>query len=362
MVSFGIDKISAGPGSGYAGYNLNQMDREENEEAVGIWDPEGGRRSAREEEEYMRRRRAATEVPFQFIAGQHQTTGYDEMQALGQQNIQNLLGMQATPIDAAQIATDPQAQFRQSQMDALAQLQARAGGTAPPSVAEQAAIQQGQMASNRAMALARTQQGMSPGAALRAAREAQATGGIAAEQQRGMIATQEQQLAQQQAAQLSGQVRAGDIGMATGQAELEQQAALANQQNEMKYNQMREDLIQKYMQAGMDFMIASQKAATEIDAMRTQELGAIRTNLAQLQAAQMGADVTRESAMMSAIGTGISSAGNIISEGISTSDRRAKHNITDGTANIDEFLDVLGRGVKPDVAMKRRYIKTLERK
>jgi hypothetical protein len=127
-----------------------------------------------------------------------------------------------------QLQLDPQAQVRAQQMNLAQQLQAQAAGTAP-SIAEMQAKRQGERALAATLAQQAGQTG--PGAALsrrEAARGLQATqADIAAES--GLLRLQEQQAAQQQLGQLTGQVRGQDISVATTQAESDLKAQLANQ-------------------------------------------------------------------------------------------------------------------------------------
>ena len=132
----------------------------------------------------------------------------------------------------------------------LSQLQLRASGGGPQSPAELMALQQGGANARTAMGLAAGMRGVSPGEALRGARESQAQGGIASEQQRNLIRIQQQQQAQQMASNLSGALRGQDQGLAQSQADLAQQAALQNQQATMQQQGMNDAAVAFYTSMG----------------------------------------------------------------------------------------------------------------
>lgn len=134
----------------------------------------------------------------------------------------------AAQAQAAQIDMAQQAQFRNAQMGLAQQLQAQALGQGPSLAQSQ--LRQGterNIANQMAMAgtagrgnLALAQRG----AALNAASINQQ-----AAQQAADIRAQEQMSAQGQLANVAGQARGADIGLATNQAGLTQQTSLANQ-------------------------------------------------------------------------------------------------------------------------------------
>ena len=203
-------------------------------------------------------------------------------------------------IQAEQMATAQQEQFRQQQMDTLAQLQQQAAGNGPMSAAEQMALAQGDATKRMAQAQALSARGATGSSALRAATETQARAGISAEQQQQLIRTQEQQQAQQQLGALAGQIRGQDLGLATTQAGLTQQAAIANQQAGLEQQSMNDQLVQFYTNMGMSLdqaQLQAQQAYQQMlsDIVQSQynaQAGIIASGLqdrASQQAAQMAA-------------------------------------------------------------------------
>lgn len=134
----------------------------------------------------------------------------------------------AERVAGAQIATDPQAQFRQGQQDLVSALQAQAAGQGPSLAAMQMDDARQQNIAT-AMALGASQRGLTAGQGLRSiADQTQAANQAAArDAMRGRIA--EQLAAREQLGGVLSGARAQDIGLATSQAGLEQQAALSNQ-------------------------------------------------------------------------------------------------------------------------------------
>ena len=206
-------------------------------------------------------------------------------------------GERESPIaQAARIEQQKQAQARQYQTQLLSQLQQRAAGMGPASQGELMAQRQGALGAQSALGVAASQRGLSPGAALRAAREQQASGGIAAQQQQQMIRTQEQQQAQQVLGQLSGQIRGQDIGLATSQAGMEQQAGLANQATNLQQTAQNDQMVQFYTNMGMSLeqaQIQAQIAREQMlsDIVRAQynaQAGIISTGLQTSAAQQAG--------------------------------------------------------------------------
>jgi len=204
---------------------------------------------------------------------------------------------------AAQIQQQQQEQFRQQQLQNLYALQQRAQGRGPTSAAEASALEQGEAGKRLAQAQALSARGVSGSAAQRAAQETQARAGISAQQQRGLIRQQEQAQAQQALGQLAGQMRGADIGLASSQAGLTQQADLANQQAALEQQALNDQLTQFYTNMGMSLEQAQLQAQVAYEQM----LSDIVQSQYQAQAGVITsglADAARkESAMTGAAGT-----------------------------------------------------------
>ena len=155
-----------------------------------------------------------------------------------------------------------------------------------PSIA-QAQLQQATDANlKQAMALGATQQGMGAGGALRGIQQQQA--GIAQQQaaDSGMLRLQEQAQAQGLLGNVLGAGRGQDIGLAGEQAGLSQQAGLANMgaQNQfglaqaqgnlnaqLQQQQMNDQLVQFYLQAGLSLDQAQMQAKLQMEKMKADQ-------------------------------------------------------------------------------------------
>lgn len=127
----------------------------------------------------------------------------------------------------SRINMGPQDELRARELALADRLNAVATGT-QMGAGEMAARREGNRAIAQQQAIARSQRG--GGAALAARSAARATGdiGLNTAGQAAQARTQDQQLANQTLSGLLGQARGADIGLATSQAGLSQQAGLAN--------------------------------------------------------------------------------------------------------------------------------------
>ena len=258
-------------------------------------------------------------------------------------------------IGSASIAQVPQEQFRQAQQTLGSQLAATAAGqgvtpaqlqlkqATERNIAQQAALRAG--TSGAGAALARREIGRE-GAQL----------GQQAAQQGALLRAQETTAAQQQLGQLAGAARGQDIGLATSQAGLEQQAILqsadqnlraqlANQGvdlNVLKDNAARGDaaslanMQSQLKQLGMNDAMIQTYMAQELGATGLQANIATgqASNVAAANAAARQAQAARDSAIIGGIGSlGVA--------GIAASDVNLKTNIKDGKKSIGEFLKSL---------------------
>lgn len=235
--------------------------------------------------------------------------------------------------NAATIATGPQGQFRTAQQGLLQQLGGVASG-------QQAGA--GEMAVNRQVgqgvaaqqALARSVRGGSAGLAQRgAARNASslAVDGAGAAQQ---AALQDQTAARGLMAQLASDGRAQDIGLATSQAGMQQQANLANMDAQ---NQ------RIFQQAGLDqaTSLANMQARLQQTGMNDQAALAYLGQLYGMNQAEMLARLQQEQASMGQtgiLGSTMQAAGPIIAAAAGASDERLKTDVTDGAEAVDEML------------------------
>lgn len=129
---------------------------------------------------------------------------------------------------AATINQKPQDQFRAQQMTLATQLADQAAGNGP-SLAQSQLRQGTQRNIAGAMAMAASQRGTTAGAGMRQVANQAAQANQQAAAQAADLRMQEQMAARGQLAGVAGAAREQDIGLATSQAGLQQQAALANQ-------------------------------------------------------------------------------------------------------------------------------------
>lgn len=225
---------------------------------------------------------------------------YRDQYSSGAEEAQN---RRAPPVQGAIIQQDPQEQARQYQTALLAQLQQRAAGMGPTSQAEQMAISQG--AANQRMALAQavSARGLSPSAALRAATEQQGAAGIAAKQQQQLVRTAEQQQAQSALGALSTQLREQDVGLATGQAGLDQAAALANQKAALEQGALNDQLTQFYLDMGMSLAEAQAQAEIARQQMLSDIVQAQYNAQAGVVSSGIQSQSARQAAALGALGT-----------------------------------------------------------
>lgn len=129
---------------------------------------------------------------------------------------------------AATINQTPQDQFRAQQMTLANQLADQAAGKGPSLAQNQLKAATGRNIAG-AMAMAASQRGSTAGAGMRQVANQAAQANQQAAAQSADLRMQEQMAARQQLAGVTGAAREQDIGLATQQAGLTQQTALANQ-------------------------------------------------------------------------------------------------------------------------------------
>jgi hypothetical protein len=231
----------------------------------------------------------------------------------------------AAQMGAAQIGTDQQALWRQRQLGLAMQLGAAAEGRGP-SVAQD----QLKMATDRSMrqqlGLALGARGGNQAAAMKQAQMQQAMIGQEAAAQSAVLRAQEQQAAQASLGQLLAGARGADIGLATTQAGLQQQAAMQNQdalnqfglqqgqfgqqanamnlQVGVDQQRQKDAMIATYMQMGMTLDEAQRNADIQQNQFRA-------SLLAQQEAARHGVGLQSAAQGMQLAG-GLASAGGAV--------------------------------------------------
>jgi hypothetical protein len=249
-----------------------------------------------------------------------QIPGYYQTQKQLQQERERVAGLTAPTGRAATIRTRPQEEWRRRQLGLADLLTGIATGEAP-SAADIAAQQQTERTLGAIMSAAASQPGH-VGGRFRAAGAAQAEAGSRIAREAAAARIGEQQAAAQALGGLLGGARGQDIGLATGQAGLTQQMALANLQTEAGTQQMREQLLQNYMSMGMDFATAQTQANLDLERMRT-------------EAVTQAAIASQTAAQEAEAGSGV---GGLIGQ---LSDKRAKKAIKSGDADVEGMLDAL---------------------
>lgn len=164
-----------------------------------------------------------------------------------------------------------QDQTRGQQGSLAALLQQRAMGTGGPSAAE-LQMQRG-LDSNmsQAMSMAASQRGQNAGGGMRAMMQQRAQLGQQGIADAGVLRAQEQMGAQNSLGQLLTGMRGQDIGMATGQAQLDQSTNQSNLAAKMQQKQMNDQMTQYYMTQGMTLAQAQQQAAMDMERLRVQQ-------------------------------------------------------------------------------------------
>lgn len=259
------------------------------------------------------------------MAGRAQNRGFNSMP-----------GTQVGP--AAQIAQAPQEQVRNQQMAYLGQLGQQAAGNGPS-----AAQAQLKMATDRAMAsnLAMGAAGGTPAAMRQAAfNNAAAQQDLAG--QSAALRAQEQQAAMGMLGQQLGGVREQDLGLATNQAQLNQQTQLAQAQlnqdtaktnllSQVDQQKQKDDLVKQYLLAGMTL----DQAQVQAEIQQRQFNAGL---MAQQEAAGRGVSAQNLAQSTQTVGAVAGALGTIAA---AASDERAKTNVSDGDKPVEQFLDSL---------------------
>lgn len=257
----------------------------------------------------------------------------------------NLSGQ--TTIDQSQ-----QNKFRNNQQQVIQALNDMLSGKTT-SLAQQQ-LKAGQDANMRA-ALALREGSTNPGLAMRQAQDALTNSNLQTNQQAAQLRAQEVAQAQGLLSNVAGQGRSEDIGLAGQQAGLTQQInmanagslnqrqaeeaqnlqnyLLANQKNTQVNQSLKNDMINKYINAGMSMEEAQLKADADYNSMMAQQ---------QNQQNQLNEDVSKQNADIEGKNKNsiVGLLGGLFS---SLSDEQAKKEIKSGRDSADAFLDAVNR-------------------
>lgn len=255
----------------------------------------------------------------------------------------------AATAKAATINQRPQEEFRNQQEALASQLMAQTQGQGP-SLAQSQLKQATDRNISQQMAMAASQRGATAGQGLRQVAQNAAMANQQAAQQSADLRMQEQMAAQQQLAGVAGAAREQDIGLATNQAGLQQQTALANQDasNQFKLTQAQlnqeaaannqqsslqmtglNDANSQFLNQGLmtmeqqdrEALMAKQKL--EVD----QKLGIASTNAGAYNSASQA-----RAGMIGGIGQGVAMAAML-------SDKTKKTDIEEDTTKTQKFLN-----------------------
>lgn len=282
-------------------------------------------------------------LPGDIQAGADIRSGYQAdlaaaQAAAGQAPTMALPTMAAAPTaTAATINTQPQGQFRQGQQDLAGSLQGVISGTAGPSVAEL----QGQrsLARNIAGQMSMAAGARGPNIALARRTAAMNAGQLGAQSAADSALLRAHETAQARD-QLGGVLSAGrgaDIGLATGQAGLEQQTGLANQGAQLATNQGNLNAALTTGQANLGSQLTSR--AQDIN-----EQAGIRGDITAQQGQLYGADKAVADINAKGKDRVIGLGKDVINAGIGalpalTSDRRLKTDVAPESDDVmHEFL------------------------
>jgi hypothetical protein len=226
--------------------------------------------------------------------------GAAQMQQQAQQGAVDAAGRSAPNMTAAQINTGPQDQFRGQQAYLAQQLADQSMGRGP-SVA-QTQLRQG------------TDRNLAQAYALASATPQNAGTAREIANQRSMIsqqgasdsatlALQEQLQARNQLGQVLAGARGQDIGVASDQAQLQQQAGAANQGAQLQQSALNDQMVRYYLGMGMSLAEAQQQAQMQIQQLQIQaQLGAAGINAGAYSSAA-GANGRLAGGVLSGIGS-----------------------------------------------------------
>lgn len=238
----------------------------------------------------------------------------------------------------AQIATGPQGQFRDRTLALADRLNGVASGQ-QMGAGQMAVRQEGNRAIAQQQAMARMQRGGNAALAARGAATNVGNIGLNVAGQAGQAQRADAQMATQTMAGLLGEGRAQDIGLATGQAGMNQQMNLANMDAR---NQ------QIFQQAGLDqaTSLANMQAKLQTMGMNDQAAQAYLAQLFNIDLSEMQARLNQEATRIGGTTAGpgwalVGQAANIGAQAAIASDRTLKKDVRKASSSIDDMLDKL---------------------
>ena len=261
-------------------------------------------------------------------------------------------------VKAAQIATKAQDQTRGLQMNLANQLAAQAAGQGPSLAQSQL-----QNATNRnvaqAMAMAASQRGQTAGQGLRQIAQQASAANQQAAAQSAALRMEEQMAARQQLAGVAQAAREQDLGLATSQADLTQQAHLANQDannqfalaqaqltQQARANNQQAELAQtgmndaqsRFFNSGlMEMEQRDREAAMALEQLKVQEVAGLNN----VNATGYANASKARGDLVGNIGSGIAAA---------FSDEELKEDIKDGENRTQKFLKSFSESLKTSSA------------
>ena len=187
----------------------------------------------------------------------------------------------AAQMGTAQVDGTQQAEFRQGQ-SALAKALADQANGKGPSLAQAQLKQATDRNLSQALALKASGRGQGGASAMRAVEDQRASISQQAAADSSSLALNEQMGARNALGQVLAGARGQDIALASEQAglnqqsmatnaQMEQQAGLANQQAAIEQGGMNDRMVQFYLQSGMTLAQAQQQAAMEMERMRVDQ-------------------------------------------------------------------------------------------
>jgi hypothetical protein len=258
---------------------------------------------------------------------------------------------EAPGVVATEINEAPQAEFRAGQSALAQQLLAQSRGEGP-SLAQNQLRAATDRNLAQSMAMAASGRGASPGLAMRGVQQQQAGLQSQAARDAATLRLQEQLQAQQALGQVTGQARQQDLGMAQSQADLSQQAALANQRARLDQAQLNQQAAMGYRTGASNLMTGDyERRIREQEMLSGQSIAAANRAAAAKQAEQQ---------MFGQILGGVAAGG----AAAAMSDERQKTNIkpinfkknmsmVEGDEEDDSFLGAIKKSKKEEYGMTK---------
>lgn len=268
-----------------------------------------------------------------FLRGNYQ----DSASTVGQRQAPQAGGTQLGRVGlapAAQVDPSQQAQVRAMQMAQAQRLGAIASGQ-QQGAGELAVQRQLAQAAAAQQAQARMQRGLSGASAARGAARNLSQLGVTGAGQAQMAALQDQQAANQQLGSLYDQTRGADLSIAAQNAQLAQQTGL-------QQGQLNQQAMLQQGQMDQATQLANMNAQLQMLGMNDEARRAYLNQLAQMNQSEVAARTGQAQVAMQqqdAYRGQLMQAGGVALAAMS--DERKKHDVSDGSRDIDEMLDGL---------------------